>query len=381
LKVILKVRKFSRLVTVLVSSIAITLSALSASSVATASENETVTSSFSFPTGSSVLTKSQKAKIKKAVTTAGKDGTFLVTGAAGRLPGVSDNEVQLLAKKRGQVVKAYLVKLGVSKANVTTEAKSTRLGMVPKTKIVGSFTAPPPSASPSPSASPTTPVALTCATGGTCLVGDTGPGGGIVYYVDYAGFNCGESFTNTGSPTGGLCKYLEVAPSGWNNGGTPAADPTKVWAVTANQSSDVYDVTNDSSAYNNALAIGLGHKNSVAIETLNGATYNAVSNDYAAGAALAYASNSKSDWYLPTTAELNLLCQWNRGVPQDVTTQCLNGTLNGGTGASSAGLGALKYWSSSEWVAPITWYQDFLYGGQFNYYKDYAFYVRPVRAF
>lgn len=50
---------------------------------------------------------------------------------------------------------------------------------------------------------------------GPCQVGDIGPGGGIIYYYEAAGFNCGVGSTSTGSPTGGLCHYLEVAPNGW----------------------------------------------------------------------------------------------------------------------------------------------------------------------
>ena len=64
--------------------------------------------------------------------------------------------------------------------------------------------------------------ALTCATGGTCIVGDTGPGGGIVFYVRAAG----GTFTSTGSVCGTACKYLEAAPTGWGNAIAVAADET-----------------------------------------------------------------------------------------------------------------------------------------------------------
>jgi hypothetical protein len=135
-------RRISIIATVLITSFVMTLSGLGASPMASAAGNQTVAKSFTFPTGSSNLTKSQKAKIKKAVATAGKGASFRVTGAAGKLPGVSDSEVRILAKKRGQVIKAYLVKLGVSKSNVTTKVKITRLGIVPKTRIVGNFAGP-----------------------------------------------------------------------------------------------------------------------------------------------------------------------------------------------------------------------------------------------
>ena len=210
----------------------------------------------------------------------------------------------------------------------------------------------------------------TCAMGGACIVGDTGPGGGKVFYVhDDADdlFTCGATLAST-------CKYLEAAPNTWSGG---SADPTKRWAVVAHQSSDIATITNDSSAYNNALGIGLGYKNSLAIVGQG--------NDptTAAGAARAYAGGSKSDWYLPTTAELNLLCQWARNVAQDVTTRCTGGTLNTGTGASG-GFSSNYYWSSSELYNLESWYQDFTTvggGRQMNQAKYQSYYVRPVRAF
>jgi hypothetical protein len=146
----------------------------------------------------------------------------------------------------------------------------------------------------------------------------------------------------------------------------------------ANQSSDVIGITNDGIVYNNALGIGLGLKNSIAIVGQGNDTTTA------AGLARAYAGGSKSDWYLPTTAELNLLCQWNRGVTQDVSTVCTGGSgVNQGTyGASSAGIGGY-YWSSSEATLSQAWYQSIGAGGQGANGKDDIsnFRVRPVRAF
>ena len=208
----------------------------------------------------------------------------------------------------------------------------------------------------------------TCAQGGVCVVGDTGPGGGKVFYVHASGtFNCGVAFTST-------CKYLEVAPSGWNTG----ADPTKLWAVFANKDADIATITNDSPAYNNALGIGLGYKNSLAIVNQGNDTTTA------AGAARAYAGGAKSDWYLPTTAELNLLCQWARNVAQSVTTRCTGGTLNTGTGASG-GFSSDRYFSSSERSDAIAWMQNFAntgtVGDQDTSAKSSVRSVRPVRAF
>lgn len=132
-------RRMIRLVTILITSFVMALSGLAASSAASASENEAVRLSARFAMGSSLLTKAHETAIKKAVTTSGTDATFLVTAAAGNLTGISDGEVQSLAKNRGQAVEAYLIKLGVTKSSVTVKVKITRLGIVPKTKIVGSY--------------------------------------------------------------------------------------------------------------------------------------------------------------------------------------------------------------------------------------------------
>ena len=211
-------------------------------------------------------------------------------------------------------------------------------------------------------------------------VGQVGPGGGFIYYVNADGFDCGSSFTSTGSPTGEKCNYLEVAPSGWNTG----TDPAKAWAVNAYIESDISTIPNETDAYNNLLGVGLGYKNSVAIVAQNGA-YNASSNDYAAGAARAYAGGSKSDWYLPSTAELNLLCQWARGVAPSVTTRCMGGTLNSATyGAGTSGFSSSSYSASSEYNASSSWrqvFEDVSSGLQSSTNKFGKPRVRPVRAF
>jgi len=200
-------------------------------------------------------------------------------------------------------------------------------------------------------------------------VGQTGPGGGTIYYASISEFDCG--------PTLDLgCKYLEVAPSGWN---TDADDPLKVWANEI-YDLDVASITNDSIAYNNPLGIGLGHKNSNAIVDQGNNTLSA------AGLARSYPGGSKDDWYLPTTAELNLLCQWARNVTQDVTTPCTGGTLNSGTGING-GFRDYYYWSSSERpaslenVRPDAWLQFFSDGVQGESHKDGTYAVRPIRAF
>ena len=370
-------RKISIFLTVFITSFALTLAGLVASPIASASENDgSISATFAF--GSSVLSDAQKAAIKKTVESSGSDVSFIITGTAGKLPGVSDRWVQRLAKKRAQAIKAYLVSLGVSKSSISTQTKISKIGETPKS--TGSY----PTPAPTPTATavvinnaPAAPT-LTCANGGTCIVGATGPGGGIVYYVDNVGFSCGPTHSSTGSPTSGLCKYLEVAPSGWNTG----ADPTKPWAVSTHSGTDVSGITNDPNVYYDASAIGLGYKNSDLIKTLNGA-YIASTNNYAAGAARAYAGGSKNDWYLPTESELNLLCQWDRGVAPLVTTACLGGSLNSSVyGASLSGFVGSWYFSSSEWGGGNAWGVNFDPSATvYSDGKGTALSVRPVRAF
>jgi hypothetical protein len=176
---------------------------------------------------------------------------------------------------------------------------------------------------------------------------------------------------------------LEVSPYGWNGS---ASELSAVWAVTANQNIDVAAISNDSilgSSYNNASAIGLGYKNTLAIVTQNG-PYIASTNDYAAGAARSYTGGSKSDWYLPSSTELNLLCQWARGVAPSVTTRCSGGaTLNSSTyGAASAGFLGDTYWPSSEYTAGFAYRQSFNNGATANNVKGHPYYkVRAIRAF
>ena len=94
---------------------------------------------FRFQISSSVLTKTQKTSIKKMVTKSGKNASFTITGCAGKLPGVTDNQAKALAKKRGKIVKAYLIKLGVEKSHIKIKVKITNQGIAPKTKILARY--------------------------------------------------------------------------------------------------------------------------------------------------------------------------------------------------------------------------------------------------
>ena len=197
-------------------------------------------------------------------------------------------------------------------------------------------------------------------------VGSVGPGGGFVYYVNDAGFNCGPTVS-------ARCNYLEVAPNGWMGG----SDPNLIWG---NHNSDS-NVTNNSNSDTSESGIGLGYKNSLALVTQNGDGTN-----FAAGAARAYTGGSKNDWYLPTQSELNMLCQWARGLAANVALGCIGGSVNSPTyGASSAGFGGGTegaYWSSSEYSMSFAWEQRIFNSGTMGTTLKYIErLVRPVRAF
>jgi hypothetical protein len=196
-------------------------------------------------------------------------------------------------------------------------------------------------------------------------VGQTGPGGGTVFYVATTSFACGPTRAAT-------CTYLEVAPNTWNGG---TQDPTKLWAVNANKHIDVTEIPNEAAANNDIAGLGVGLQNSIAIVNQGNDTTTA------AGAARAYRGGTQSDWFLPATVELNLLCQWARNVTQAVSTPCTGGTLNTGTGANG-GFEAGIYWSSVEHNPSDVRFQNFSNGEQSNQLgKDTSIRVRPIRAF
>lgn len=268
------------------------LAGLVASPFATASENDGSISA-TFAVGSSVLSDDQKAAIKKALASSGSDATFIVTGTAGKLPGVSDSKVMRLAKKRAKAIKAYLVLLGVSKTSVTTQVKTTEIGVIPKS--TGSYPTPAPTPTPTVTAiatasAPAAPAPTTCATGGTCIVGDRGPGGGIVFHVS------ASNFTSTGSTCGTACKYLEVAPATWQSAGASVAvDLSYRWStnfldLTTQVLSAASPTESGITGEQENWKIGKGFSNTSLMRA----------NSDAKDAVLSYAGNSTAgQWFIP----------------------------------------------------------------------------------
>ena len=123
-----------------------------------------------------------------------------------------------------------------------------------------------------------------------------------------------------------------------------------------------------------SLEIGQGRANTMKItERICKGTDDSLS---AASIAKAYNGGGKTDWSLPSKNELNELCKYARNTGQAVgaTVRCEKGNIRSGFAADF-------YWSSSESNASSAWGQNFYNGFQFNYSKDFIYYVRPVRAF
>jgi hypothetical protein len=196
---------------------------------------------------------------------------------------------------------------------------------------------------------------VSCATGGgaagTCIVGNTGPGGGIVFYVNEA--------NATGS------RYLEAALSGWNTG----ADPALEWGVNTGG----VDCSTLNIAGAVGTAIGTGLANTTAITTACTAAQAP-----AAWAARNYTGGglATGSWFLPSQLELNQLCRY-------ASSQVFDAAATTCTGSSTpiGGFAADPYWSSSQDAANRAWSQNFDIGIQFNVFKFNALDVRPVRAF
>ena len=186
-----------------------------------------------------------------------------------------------------------------------------------------------------------------CGVGGTslCKIGMTGPGGGLIFFVDYndqyAGFD-----------------YLEAAPQGWSNGllnvnlggvtgetaGTATVDPEMKWC-------------SDTSSL---LGLNAWDKRAVGIGGTNTTTADITCTSGAVQAASDLELGGKDDWVLGSLGEMKLMYDNLQGV---------------------GGFSTDTYWSSSEGAANNAWTQLFYNGFQGNGTKYNSYYVRPVRAF
>jgi hypothetical protein len=204
-------------------------------------------------------------------------------------------------------------------------------------------------------------------TGVVYTLGQTGPGGGKVFYVADIPFTCGPTLNLT-------CSYLEAAPTSGTNNWTDA------YYALSGVTGTLIGTT--------STVVGSGYKNTLAIinQSSTASRAGTISQAYRG-------PNNLTDWYLASQDELNLLCQWNRGVASSVSTVCADGAHGSPTfGADTSGLSADVYWSSSEQSASNAWNQYIgnsytmmgftsLAGKQESVPKSFTLKVRPIRAF
>ncbi|MCK4464103.1 MAG: DUF1566 domain-containing protein [Bacteroidales bacterium] len=161
----------------------------------------------------------------------------------------------------------------------------------------------------------------------TYALGDTGPAGGLIFYIDEA-----DEFS---------WDYLEAAPSDQST--------WQVWIEGG--------LTQSTLNGNTSTAIGTGQANSDYIIAQEGHTGSA------AKVCLDYDDGIYSDWFLPSKDELNQMY--------------VNLKFEG-----VGGFADYYYWSSSEYDALYVWNQYFINGSQFRVFgKNGGYYVRAVRAF
>jgi hypothetical protein len=191
----------------------------------------------------------------------------------------------------------------------------------------------------------------------TYNVGDTGPGGGIVFYVHRNG-----TFASIGSDCGASCKYLEAAPADLKGGVEDGFEFE--WCSGTESELGV-----------SATEIGTGMANTT--------TAAATCTSGAIQVAADYVNNGKTDWHLPSMVELYKLCKYAfQQSTGDKSEFCLgedSGPLR--TGSLRTGFSADYYWSSSEFSAGTAWYHNFLSGSPSDHLKSATLRVRPVRAF
>jgi hypothetical protein len=174
-------------------------------------------------------------------------------------------------------------------------------------------------------------------------LGDTGPGGGKIFYYSETGF--------TMTDNNQLCHYLEAAPADM--------DTELLWR---SQGSNNINLTAETS-------LGTGRKNTYLIVTTTGFYPEPILNIVISPAAQAfydYRHGGKSDWFLPSKDELNLLY---------INRAYVNNFLSN------------YYWSSTggEGIGGVDAYsQNFLGGSSSMFLKnpfEDSLGVRAIRAF
>ena len=197
-------------------------------------------------------------------------------------------------------------------------------------------------------------LAKVCVVGGICKIGNTGPGGGEVFYDAGSQQSWG--------------RYLEFAPASWSGS---EKDPKTYWC-------NVGDILLTNAVTNQGW-VSLGQK--IGDGKDNTDRMLAGCSSGAAVLTRAYRGGGQSDWFLPSSGELNELCKYAGGqVTGDSKVPCRLFFP-----APSREIGKTSYmnfyWSSSE-TSFNTALAQYFGNGNWNYaYKDNVYSFRPIRAF
>jgi hypothetical protein len=169
----------------------------------------------------------------------------------------------------------------------------------------------------------------------TYKIGDQGPAGGIIFYIDDE-----SKFENF--------DYLESAPY-------LCEGEAKLWALTPEDLASAVKVVSSWESD----SIGSGQESTDAMLNVSENFYDLKT---ASGFANALECGGKSDWFVPSKSELDLMYK-NLALKE--------------IGEFSDGY----YWSSSYYLAGRAWNRPFSEGVSFDGNKDGDFAVRPIRAF
>ena len=201
-----------------------------------------------------------------------------------------------------------------------------------------------------------------CDKGQAYACGQTGPGGGVVFYVASTAFACGANRAST-------CNYLESAPNLWN----PDSKISCKAATGTSCGGSVQETSDFSST-------GLGFPwctGSGGTASVNGATGTGIGAGFANTTAMlpvcnpgdagnvarSYTGGGLTDWSLASKDELNVLYSYNNR-------------------AAIGGFNSGSYWSSSQGNAQMSNAQSFESPGtRTAMSKSTTYGVRPIRAF
>jgi len=184
-------------------------------------------------------------------------------------------------------------------------------------------------------------------------IGDTGPAGGIIFYVDEDGFTvqgyaAGSGETEHLNFAEYTAYYLEAAPENMAY--------ALRWATGSGWSELIPDLS-ESSSDQTDWAIGRGRMNTAIIIARG------INQSYttpAANACVDLRTGNKDDWFLPSRNELNAFAQ-----------------IRGQHGIPNTGW----FWSSSQNYSNFAWYLSFSDGFLDDYSKSNNGSCRAVRAF